>query len=149
MGLPAFADDYLFLGPLIQARLQQLLPEMPVDVCERADQVLAADKRQRVLMVLWAGDRIPVAEAGRASAGASQQVFQRWLVMLGISNVGKQPDARNVAAGPLLSQVHKALAGWTPEGAARAMQRAQAPLQPTFTDSKAVYPLGFEISLTL
>lgn len=149
MGLPALAADYLFLAPLIAARLEDQVGDIPIDVCETTDQVLKADARKRVLMVLWAGDRIDTSEAGRAREGASQLVHQRWLVMLGLSNVGKTPDARNVAAGPLLSKVHKALAGWTPEGAARAMRRASAPLQPTFTESKAVYPLGFEITLTL
>jgi hypothetical protein len=149
MGLPALAADYLFLAPLIAARLEDQVGDMPIDVCETTDQVLKADKRARVLMVLWAGDRIDTSDAGTARAGASQLVHQRWLVMLGLNNVGKTADARNLAAGPVLSKVHKALAGWTPEGAARPMRRASAPLQPTFTESKAVYPLGFEITLTL
>jgi hypothetical protein len=149
MGLPALAADYLFLAPLIAQRLLDQVPDIPVDVCETTKQVLEADKRQRVLLVLWAGDRVADGEASRASGGASQLLHQRWLVMLGLNNVAKAGDARNVAAGPVLSQVHKALAGWTPPGAARPLRRASAPLQPTFTESKAVYPLGFEITLTL
>lgn len=149
MGLPALAADYLFVAPLIAARLAEQVPDIPVDVCETTDQVLKADKRARVLMVLWAGDRVEASESGRAGAGASQLLHQRWLVMLGLNNVAKAADARNVAAGPVLSKVHKALAGWVPEGAGRAMRRASAPLQPTFTSDKAVYPLGFEITLTL
>lgn len=149
MGLPALAADYLFIGPLIEARLQDQVTDIPVDLVERSDQVLAADRRQRVLMVLWAGDRFDQSEGGRAGAGASQIVHQRWLVLLGMANVGRTPDARHSGAGAWLSQVHAALAGWTPPGAARAMRRANASLAPTFTDAKAVYPLGFEITLTL
>jgi hypothetical protein len=149
MGLPALAADYLFLAPLIAARLEDQVGDIPIDVCETPEQVLQADKRTRVLMVLWAGDRVDTGADGSARGGASQLLHQRWLVMLGISNAGKTADARNLAAGPLLSKVHKALAGWTPEGAGRPMRRASAPLQPTFTGSKAVYPLGFEITLTL
>ncbi len=149
MGLPALADDYLFLAPLISARLEDQVGGFPVDVCETTDQVLKADKRARVLMVMWAGDRIDTTDAGSARGGASQLLHQRWLVVLGLSNAGKVPDARNLAAGPVLSKVHKALAGWTPAGAARPMRRASAPLQPTFVGAKAVYPLGFEITLTL
>lgn len=149
MGLPALAADYLFLAPLIAQRLADQVPGIPVDVCETTRQVLEADKRQRVLMVLWAGDRVADNDAGRAAAGASQLLHQRWLVVLGLNNVAKGADARNLAAGPVLSQVHKALAGWMPPGAARSLRRASAPLQPTFTESKAVYPLGFEITLTL
>jgi hypothetical protein len=149
MGLPALAADYLFVAPLIAARLESQLPDTPVDVCETTDQVLKADRRARVLMVLWAGDRVDAGDNGRAREGASQLVHQRWLVVLALNNVAKGADARNLAAGPLLSRVHRALAGWAPEGAPRALRRASAPLQPTFTESKAVYPLGFEITLTL
>jgi hypothetical protein len=149
MAVPALAADYLFLAPLVAARLAERMPELPVDICETADQVLAADRRQRVLMVLWAGDRIDPGENARARDGASQLLHQRWLVVLALQNVARSPDARHLAAGPLLSQVHQALAGWVPEGSARAMRRANAPLQPSFTASKAVYPLGFEITLTL
>jgi hypothetical protein len=149
MTTPAILEDYLFVAPLLAARLESLLPEIPVDVCETEDQVLKADRRARVLMVMWAGDRVDAGDNGRAREGASQLVHQRWLVVLGLNNVAKGADARNVAAGPLLSRVHKALAGWTPLGAGRALRRASAPLRPTFTESKAVYPLGFEITLSL
>jgi hypothetical protein len=149
MGLAALSADYLFLAPLIAARLEDQVPDLPVDVCETVDQVLRADVRQRVLMVMWAGDRFDPTETGRARGGASQIVHQRWLVVLGLNNVGKAADARHVAAGPTLSQVHRALAGWQPAGAERAFRRAGSAMQPSFTSSKAVYPLGFEITLTL
>lgn len=149
MGLPALADDYLFLGPLIQQRLVAEVADVPVDVCETAEQVMAADRRPVVLMVMWAGDRFVESETGRAGAGASQVMYQRWLVMLALNNVGSQKDARHLRAGPLLSLTHKALAGWTPTGAARAMRRANAAMRPDITSQKAIYPMGFEISLTL
>ena len=145
MGLPALAADYLFVGPLIVKRLEQEVPDIAVGLVERADQVLDADKRARVLMVMWAGDRFE----DEARAGRSQQVYQRWLVVLALNNVGRANDARNALAGTLLSQVHRALAGWHPDGSPLPLKRANAPLQPTFTDSKAVYPLGFEVSLSL
>jgi hypothetical protein len=149
MSTPALAADYLFLAPLLQARLLDQVADVPVDVCETPDQVLAQDKRPRALLVLWAGDRVDEAAGGQARGGASQLLHQRWLVCLGLNNAGKAADARNTAAGPVLSQVHKALAGWTPEGCARPMRRANAPLRPTFAATKAVYPLGFEITLSL
>lgn len=146
MGTPALEADYLFLGPLIAARLADQLPGLPCDVCEDADQVLQADKRARVLMVLWAGERF----TGQAGQGTSQSLEQRWLVILAANSLGtKANTARTTGAGPLLSQIHKALAGWTPPGCHRPMRRANSPLPPTFTDSKAVYPLGFEVPLTL
>lgn len=146
MGTPALEADYLFLGPLIQARLADQVPGLPCDVCEDADQVLQADKRHKVLMVLWGGERF----AGEARQGASQALDHRWLVILAINSVAnKSNTARATGAGPLLSKIHQALAGWTPPGCHRPMRRANSPLPPTFTDSKAVYPLGFEVPLTL
>lgn len=149
MGLPAFEADYLFMAPLIEARLKAQVPDIPCDVCETADQVLQADNRAQVLMVLWAGDIVPAGDAGNARQGSSQFIHQRWLVVLGINNAGKAKDARLVVAGRWLSQVHKALAGWSPMEGARPLRRVTSPLRPTFTTTKAVYPLGFEVPLTL
>jgi hypothetical protein len=149
MATPALLDDYLFLGPLLQARLVGQVPDVPVDVCETVQQVLAADRRPLVLMVMWAGDRFDETERGRAGNGASQVVFQRWLVLLALNNASPEKDARHLRAGPLLSAVHKALAGWTPEGSSRAMRRANAAMRPDITPQKAIYPMGFELQLTL
>lgn len=149
MGLSALAADYLFIAPLLQQRLLDRVPDIPVDVCETAEQVLAADRREQVLIVMYAGDRFDTGEAGRARGGASQVVQQRWLVMLALNHVGKPADARHAKAGPLLSRIHAAVAGWEPAGAQRAFRRANSPLSPTLTKAKAVYPLGFEITLTL
>lgn len=149
MGLPALAADYLFLGPLIAERLADQVPDVPVDVCETVQQVLAADVRPLVLMVMWAGDRFNESETGRAGNGASQVLYQRWLVMLAMNNVGAGKDARHLRAGPVLSLTHKALAAWKPEGCVHSMRRANAPMRPEMTPQKATYPMGFEISLTL
>lgn len=149
MGLPALVEDYLFIGPLLVARLAEQVADIPVDLVERPEQVLEADKRQRVIMVMWAGDRIVEGETGRAASGASQALRQRWLVVFATNNVGKAAAARQLGVGPVLSAVHRAVAGWIPEGAARPLLRANAPLQPTYTSSKGVFPLGFEIALTL
>lgn len=149
MGLPAFAEDYLFLGPLIVERLKDQVPDMPIGLVERAEQVLEADRRAYVLMVLWAGDRVAEGAGGRAGGGTNQQIVQRWLVSYAVNNVARAADSRLQGAGVVLSRVHKALAGWTPSMAGRPLVRANAPLQPVFTESKAVYPLGFEITLNL
>lgn len=145
MGLPALAADYLFVGPQMVARLLDQVPDIAVEMVERPDQVLEADKRARVLMVMWGGDRF----GDEARAGGSQVVYQRWMVLLGINSVAPAAAARNTAVGPMLSQVHRALAGWAPDGSPRSLRRANAALQPLFTQSKAVYPLGFELQLTL
>jgi hypothetical protein len=148
MGLAALAADYLFVGPLVVARLAAELAPVPSEQVETADQ-LVKELRAKALKVMWAGDRIETSESGRAGGGSSQLIHQRWLVALMLQNAGQKADARHTAAGPLLSQVHAALAGWVPEGANRPIRRAPAPLPPQFLPTHAMYPLGFEITLTL
>ncbi len=143
MGLPALHADYLFAAPLIKARLEEQVPDTPVEVCETVEQLLAADRRECVVMVMWAGERFG------AGVATHQQVSQRWLVILALNNVGLLPDARQVRAGPMLSRLHRALAGWKPEGAVRSFERAQADMRPDIRPQKALYPLGFELSLNL
>jgi len=48
----------------------------------------------------------------------------------------------------LLTQLHKALAGWQPEGCARTFTRCNG-LVPDYTRASGLYPLAFEITLTL
>lgn len=145
MGLPALLADYLFLGPLIAERLADQVPDVPVSVIETTAQLLAEDRRQRSVMVMWAGD----AFGDSAGHGRFQKITQRWLVVLGLNNVAPATDARHQVAGPMLSQLHQALAGWTPPDCNTPLQRAQAQMRPDFTKTKALYPLGFEINLTL
>jgi hypothetical protein len=149
MALPALLEDYLFLGPLLRERLLAEVPDVPVDLCETVEQVLAADKRARVLMVLWAGDFFPDAAGAEAGAGKSVVLRQRWLVSLALNNAAPAKDARNRGAGQLMSAVHRAVSGWQPEGAYRAFRRANAPLRPDINAAKAIYPMGFEIQLNL
>jgi hypothetical protein len=140
MGLPALQDDYLFVLPLIAKRLADQVPDIPVEVVETADQVFAADQRARVLMVMWAGEGI--GQAGRTTQ-------QRYLVLLGLRNVATAKDARQAGAGPLMSQVHRALVNWVPPGAVNKMRRATAAMRPDIRKDKALYPLGFELELSL
>lgn len=140
-------DDYLFVGPLLVAHLAAVLPDVPVELVERPDQVLQADQRPFVVKVMWAGDAVDAVESGRTVT--SQMVRQRWLVLLAQNNPSPLPNARTTAAGPTLSKVHKALHGFTPEGAGRPMKRAGASMAATFTNTQAICPLGFEITLPL
>ena len=145
MGLAALQADYLFLGPLIAARLADQVPDVPVSVVETTAQLLAEDRRSRSVMVMWAGDGF----GDRAGNGKHQQITQRWLVILGLNNVAPGTDARHQVAGPVMSQLHAALAGWTPDECNTPLKRAPATLRPDFTKTKALYPLGFEINLSL
>lgn len=145
MGLPALLADYWFLAPLIKARLEDQVSDAPVEICETVEQIYAADRREAVLLVMYAGDAVGAAAAG----GKSVKLKQRWMAILALNNVARAADARQVKGGPVLSRMHTALAGWTPLGCAHPFMRANAPLRPDHTQNKALYPLGFEIELAI
>ena len=140
------AEDYLFLGERIRAQLDlKLEGAWPVQICERSEQVLAADKRPRVAMVMWAGDRFSTLPTGQVDQ--TQLLYQQWAVVLAVNNVGKQLDSRLGWIGAALFAAHKALHGWKPDGLTRPFTRTTARIPPLFTESKAVFPLAFEIPL--
>lgn len=144
MGLPAAATNYLFVGPELVTALASV--GLPVELIETAEQLTERDQRAAVLGVMWAGDSV----ADAAVKGRSQLIHQRWLVLLMINNTGVAAAARSAKAGPLLSQVHQALAGLEVPGAGgRTLQRAPANLSPQLTATRALFPLGFQITLAL
>lgn len=150
MSTPDLLSNYLFLQPLIEARLrEQLSNSVPVEGIEELSQAGVEDRRPQVVFVYWAGDRFDESDGGRAGRGASQLFRQRWLVLIYVRNDSQtNRAARNQAAGELLSRVHKSLAGWQPEGLARTFTRANGPV-PNYTRASGLLPLAFEITLTL
>lgn len=151
MGTPALANDYLFVGALIVARIREAVPAIASqDVMAIEDlAALGGDStRSPVAFVLWENDRFPPAEEARG--GRSQAVHQAWTVVLSVRNASQvQADARNQMAGPLLSALHGALAGWVPPGCARPLVRAQGGKRPDYRINSGLYPLTFEILLNL
>lgn len=150
MSTPDLLANYLSLQPRIEQRLrEQLGNNIPVEGIEELGQAGMEDRRPQVVFVYWAGDRFDESDTGRAGRGASQILRQRWLVLIYVRNDSQlNRDARNQAAGALLSSVHKALAGWQPDGVARTFTRANGPA-PDYTRASGMLPLGFEITLTL
>ena len=74
---------------------------------------------------------------------------QIWTAIVVVRNSAQHDgNARNVEAGPLLAQVHSALAGWVPPGAFRPLQRVQG-RRAQYTPNVGLYPLTFELALTL
>lgn len=151
MSNPALLADYLFIAPLIEQRLRTTLDVgVPVEGIEQMSQAREAqDLRATVIYVMWGGDRFDGGDLGRAGGGASQRLWQRWIVWIRVRNASQaSKDARNAGAGALLSAVHKALAGWEPEGALRKLVRTQGPA-PDYQAASGLYPLAFEINLAL
>jgi hypothetical protein len=146
MATQAIHSDHLFAGEQIRQRLRDKLPAgLPVDGIEQLAQAGAEDLRPRAVYVMWDGERF----SGVAPRAGMVEVVQTWLVLLHVRHASAHDkDARNGVAGPLLSQVHQALAGFTPTGAFRALERASG-RRPSYTAQSALYPLAFELTLGL
>ena len=138
-------QDYLFMGALIARQLTEQLPDMPVEgVAELAQIVDSQDQRTHCAFVLWAGDRF----VDTALGGAANVVNQQWDVWLRLRNDARFQQSPADEAGPYLSKLHRALAGWRPEGLHRPMRRTSGP-RPNYTKLSGMYPLTFEITLNL
>lgn len=153
MALPALQADYLFVGQAIVARIQSAVPQIaPTDVMliEQISQAGAQQgPRGPLVWVLWEGEQFAQGEGRQAMDGGAQQSTQLWTVILHVRNASQvQDDARNATAGPLLSALHRALAGWRPDGVVRGLHRAPG-RRPDYQPNSALYPLTFGISLHL
>lgn len=147
-------DDYLFVGPKIVQRLRDQMAGLvqPMDVLhiEHLRQAAAnIGTRSPVIFVLWDGEGMGSGQR-EANNGAARIMHQIWTVCLYVRNASQVAlDARNLEAGPLMSKIHMALAGWKPGGSIHPMHRTSPGKRPQYpTDSmSAMYPLSFSIDL--
>lgn len=140
--------DYLFIGPLIEARLAASLPELTVSGIEQLAQATERNVRSLDAFVLWDGESFGANERERASRD-SVMVDHLWTVLLAIRNASQvNADARNRQAGQVLSGIHRSLHGWTPDGLHRPLLRANG-RKPSYGNSTALYPLTFSITLNI
>jgi hypothetical protein len=145
MTTPALLANYLFIAPLLEARLQEQIVSVPVEAIEQLAQAGAEDARPTVIYLLWDGDQF----GDSTPRGTSQIVSQRWLALLYQRHMSpNDKDARAQAAGRHLSSIHKAVAGWKPEGCERPFRRAQG-RSPSYSKTSGLFPLTFEIDLHL
>jgi hypothetical protein len=148
MSNAALLLDYLFLGPLIEQRLRNEVSGLAVRGIEQLAQATEANVRSLDAFVLFEGESFAEGDAGRASS-SSQLVTQKWTVLLAVRNASQvDANGRNNAAGPYLSSMHKALSGWTPPDAFRAMRRSNG-RQASYGGNTALYPLTFSITLNI
>ncbi|MEQ1685456.1 MAG: hypothetical protein ABL916_17570 [Burkholderiaceae bacterium] len=153
MSNQALLLDYLFAGELIRTRLREQVPGLAAPDSVQGIETLAQAVEKNItaptVFVLWEGDLINTGEQGTAAGGRSQLMRQQWTVLLAVRNATQgDRGARNEAAGPYLSAIHKALAGWAPEGTVRPMLRAQG-RKATYTANVGLYPLTFDLPLNL
>lgn len=147
MSTTALLLDYLFARPLIEARLVDQVADLAGGVYGIDELAQAVEKNitAPTAFVLWEGD----AFGDSAVEGRSQIMRQQWTVLLAVRNATQQRGApRNESAGPLMSAVHKALAGWKPEGALRPLARTTG-RRANYTRNVGLYPLAFQLPLNI
>jgi|JI10StandDraft_1071094.scaffolds.fasta_scaffold1125903_2 hypothetical protein len=138
--------DYLFLQELVEARIAaQIGDQLDVQPINQLEDIAGKNLPRDTVFVYWDGERIPDDAAG----GASTMTQQLYTVLLAKRNARQVKGALNTSAGPQLSALHKAIAGWAPPGAMRPFRRASAGRRPYYGTNVALYPLTFSISLTL
>lgn len=147
MSTPARAidADYLFAQTDICQRINELYPALnaaPIDEMARITEQQIASPRA---FVAWAGEVI----ADDAGDGRRVLSRQKFTVLLLVRHA-QQGDAgkRNAVAGPWLANLHTALAGYKPEGAHRPLRRVSG-TAPNYPASVGIYPLTFELSISL
>ncbi len=145
-------DDYLFVGPQIVQRLREqmagLVPASDVLHIEQLGQAAAnMGTRSPVVFVLWDGEGMGSGQR-ELNTGVARIMHQVWTVILYVRNASQVAlDSRNLAAGPLMSAIHLALAGWRPEGSVHPFHRTSPGKKPQYPDNGGMYPLSFSIDL--
>ncbi len=135
-------EDFLELEGRIAARIEAAVPELAGAVTPLGDpgDMLQTARENRAWLV-----------PGRTSydsdkSGRAIDVTQRWQVILTCRNVGNmrsgEPARRQ--AGPLITKIIQALAGWHP-GSPYGLLRIVTPsLAPSWFDGVLMWPLEFE-----
>ena len=143
-------ENYLELEPLIVARVASEVPGLRkvFGMAELASIREKAAQFAPCACVVYDGDTVPSGDGARGGQGQAQLVLQRWVVWLIVRNVrdGNAGAAARTDAGPLLSLLITALAGWSPTPTRRPLRRANAP-RPLFEDGVIHFPVLFEAPL--
>lgn len=138
--------NYFFAQQIIVDRLSDELPAVPVRGIDSLATATENDVRDEVIYVLFEGERF-TDEAGN---GLRNAVRQRYAVMLAVEHKRQNDEAgRNASAGPLLSKLHKALAGYTHDKLLMRTFKRTSGRPPIYTPGSAIYPLTFEILVNL
>lgn len=141
--------DYLAPWDLIMERLRDQVPELQA-VLSAPDLAAIREDQQRTpnAQVMYDGDDVASGDGASAGRGAAQVVYQRYLVYLCVRNV-RDPGRLAGAfgeAGPLVSKIIKALAGWQPSSDFRPLRRTSAG-KPLYSPGYVYFPVGFSTQL--
>ena len=146
MANPHLEADYFFVQQIIVDRLSDVLPDLPVRGIDSLAAATENDVRDAVVYVLYEGERF----TDDAGNGLRNAMRQRYAVMLAVEHKRQNDDGgRNAAAGPKLSKLHQALAGFTHDKLlTRTFKRVNG-RAPIYTSGTAMYALTFEVLVNL
>lgn len=138
-------DNYLEAEGLIIARIKAEVSGLKA-VLPAADLAGVAENAQPspAVHVIYAGDQVPGSDNQRSTSGALQKVTQQWYAVVAVRNARTQTSgaAARETAGPIITQVLAALAGWQPADAFKPLKRVNAP-PPKTIGTFAYFPLLF------
>lgn len=138
-----WTDDALFIGPLIVQRLKaELLALREVVLLDDLEDKQAGPRQCPAVVVLLDAMQ-PAGREGQPRMPADQV----WLTMLALRSARPEPDRQRTAAGPLISQVVRALQGWQPPGATRVLSWVRGP-RPSYGKDTSYFPLAWAIQVT-
>lgn len=137
-------DDYLAAESAIVAQLKDRVAN--VHILSAAELAGVPQKGQvtPAVHVIYGGDQVPTASADRGYSGKPQKVLQKWLAVIAVRNAGSQVtgEKQREQAGPIISQVIAALAGFEAGKGFGPMMRINAPA-PAYNGTFAYFPLQF------
>ena len=130
-------DNYLAAEPLIVARLKEKVTDAIILSSWGVPTIQEKPDLPASVIVFLEQDK----PGAIADVGASQKVEQTWLCLVVVR------DAEN-AAGELISQVIRAMAGWKPAGSPfSAFKRVKSTYSPDYSPNGVFYfPLAFATS---
>ncbi|MCK2095629.1 phage tail terminator protein [Thauera aromatica] len=149
------AWNYLAMEGLIVARLQAEVPALLQVKTAAAAAAAEGQVTQAPAAIVGLQGDAPAAPEARLTKGQlaafaqNQSTAQRWGVVVAVRNVRdiQSGAAAREEAGPLLSAVILALAGWTPDEA-RYWPLVRVPAgTPRYGSGRLLYPLSFETRL--
>ncbi|WP_153116025.1 phage tail terminator protein [Rhodocyclus tenuis] len=136
--------DFLADEEAIVERLKAAVPALR-HVEERVDTESAAgqDSPSPAAFVEYIGSRLPQGDGAQAGDGLLQEIQLGFMVTLVVRRAGSDGRRLRREAGPLISEIFQALAGWLPDQEGRPLSCA-AINRPAYKQNYAYFPLVFQ-----
>lgn len=138
--------DYLFLGPLIIARITaEVTGLQKIQGAPDLDFVAQEKSYSPSASVIYLGDSVATNAGGQGGERKIQSVQQFWSVVLGVTVADSNGDGEEARAeaGPLLGQLINKLTGWQPSPDTKPLARSARQTPAVYHDGFFYYPLIF------